>query len=249
MNQPAPQAATKPPDKIGSKSIIVHPYSKIVFFYPTMLIALFAGIMLSMGVGSSSPESAVSWSRTLALIFLGTFSFNLLTVAFEFSRFSTIAIILFIFVLVLGALLINEHTQILPAIQATISKLQPEANAQFYYTIFGVFALIFLGVFVDSRFDYWEFRPNEILHKHGFLGDVKRYPAPGTHVSKEITDVLEYALLMSGTLVIVPPGVDRPIVLENVVRINAVEERLVKLLSTINVSIDSSRNKSANSGE
>lgn len=222
--------------KEGPKCVIVRPYSKIVFLYPTMLIALVAGIVLSVIDGG-----ATGWPKTMSLIFVATLFFNLLTIAFEFNRFSTIAIVLAIFAAVLGLILLNQKFGVLATIGDFLSGLQPEANAQFFFMVFGIMLLVFVGVFIDSRFDYWEFRPNEILHKHGFLGDVKRYPAPGTQVTKEISDVLEYLMLLSGRLVIFPQGAERPIVLENVVRINAVEAKIMKLLSSLSVTVDSSR--------
>jgi hypothetical protein len=101
-----------------------------------------------------------------------------------------------------------------------------------------VFTIIYLIVFLTSRFNYWEFQPNEILHHHGFLGDVQRYPTRGLRMQKEITDVLEHILLRAGTLVLVPTGVDRPIVLENVIQLNKVEDKIQRLLGTLKVRLD-----------
>lgn len=239
MSDPAPppkapaQAHSDSKDH-GPKHIIVRPYPKIVFLYPTMLFSLVAGILLGM----QRFKTDDTWVSTIAFIFFAIFAINLLTIAFEFNRFSTIAIVLFLFALSLSLILLNQHYNIFQTLGKFYEYLRPSANSHFFYMIFAIHLFIYIGVFIDSRFDYWEFRPNEILHKHGFLGDVKRYPAPGTQVTKEITDVLEYMLLLSGRLVIFPPGADRPIVLDNVVRINAVEERVMKLLSSLSVTVD-----------
>ena len=101
-------------------------------------------------------------------------------------------------------------------------------------------ALIVL-VWINSRFNYWEIQPNEILHHHGFLGDVHRYPTRGLRMKKEITDVLEFILLRAGTLVLDPQGEERPIVLENVIGLNAVEDKIQRLLGTLKVRMDSGR--------
>jgi hypothetical protein len=50
--------------------------------------------------------------------------------------------------------------------------------------------------------------------------------------------VFEYLLLRSGTLVLTPRDASRPIVLENVLGITKKEKELARLLSTIDVKID-----------
>jgi hypothetical protein len=54
---------------------------------------------------------------------------------------------------------------------------------------------------------------------------------------KEIPDVLEYALLGAGRLVMNVPNVDRAIVLENVLFINSKEEALKTLMSRLEVRV------------
>jgi hypothetical protein len=93
-------------------------------------------------------------------------------------------------------------------------------------------------VFINTRFNYWEIQPNEILHHHGFLGDVHRFPTKGLRMKKEITDVLEYILLRAGTLVLDPEGEERPIILENVINLNRVEDKIQRLLGTLKVRVD-----------
>jgi len=111
-------------------------------------------------------------------------------------------------------------------------------NKTFYFAIVVVFSIIYLLVFVNTRFSYWEIQPNEILHHHGFLGDVHRYPTRGLHMQKEISDVLEHILLRAGTLVLEPQGERRPIVLENVISLNKVEDKIQRLLGTLKVRVD-----------
>ncbi len=241
MSDPAP--AKKTPESPSApkvpKSVIVRPYPKIVFLYPTMLFSLIAGFVMMSELGRSG-----NWPAAIALCFMGIFALNLLTIAFEFNRFSSIAIVLALFAVFLSLILINQQwPKLFEALGNFYEYLKPTANHHFYFMVFAIHLLIYIGVFIVSRFDYWEFRHNEILHKHGFLGDVKRYPAPGTQVTKEITDILEYMLLLSGRLVIFPPGADRPIVLDNVVRINAVEERVMKLLSSLSVTVDTHKHQ------
>ena len=111
-------------------------------------------------------------------------------------------------------------------------------NKAFYFTIWIVFSLIFLLVFINTRFNYWEIQPNEILHHHGFMGDVHRYPTRGLRMKKEITDLMEYMLLRAGTLVLTPQDEPRPLVLDNVINIPKVEDKIQRLLGTLKVRID-----------
>ena len=80
--------------------------------------------------------------------------------------------------------------------------------------------LIFVGVAITVRFDYWEVRPNELLHHHGVLSDLERFSAPNLRIDKEINDIFEYMLLRSGRLILHPSQERRAIVLENVFFIN-----------------------------
>ena len=102
----------------------------------------------------------------------------------------------------------------------------------------GIVSIIFLLVFINTRFSYWEIQPNEILHHHGFLGDVHRYPTRGLRMKKEITDLMEFVLLRSGTLVLTPQDEERPLILDNVIAITSVEDKIQRLLGTMKVRID-----------
>jgi hypothetical protein len=95
----------------------------------------------------------------------------------------------------------------------------------------------YLAVLVAVRYDYWEIQNNELLHHHGFLSDLKRYPAPSLRVDKEINDVFEYMLLQSGRLILHARSESRAIVLDNVLFINRKEALLTKMLGSLQVSM------------
>jgi hypothetical protein len=59
--------------------------------------------------------------------------------------------------------------------------------------------------------------PNEILHHHGPLSDLERYPTMNLKFDKEIPDVLEWILLGAGRLVLHVPNVSKALVLDNAV--------------------------------
>ncbi len=90
--------------------------------------------------------------------------------------------------------------------------------------------MIYIIVAVNVQFDYWEVRPNELLHHHGVLSDLKRLSAPNLRIDKEINDLFEYLLLRSGRLILHASSEKRAIVLENVFFINKKEQQLTKML-------------------
>src|SRR5690606_16345212 len=118
-----------------------------------------------------------------------------------------------------------------------IKRMNPTANATFYFLFAGLLGIIYLGVFVSAYFDYWEVRPNELLHHHGFLSNLKRYSAPHLRIEKEVTDVFEFLLLRSGRLILHPSNEPRAIVLDNVPAINRKEEEITRMLGALQVQV------------
>jgi hypothetical protein len=185
-------------------------------------------------VGQVIDQATASESFLVGRIWIFLFVFNILVISFEFSRIRSVAIVFAIIAFVFAGI----EFGFLPKVGAFLRDLPLLMNETFYYVIAAVFTIIYLIVFLTTRFNYWEFQPNEILHHHGFLGDVQRYPTRGLRMQKEITDVFEHILLRAGTLVLWPPGVERPIVLENVINLNRVEDKIQRLLGTLKVRLD-----------
>ncbi len=210
--------------------VLIRAYPKTVFLYPVAVAALLCGLATAFGVGNP---------KDIGFVFCTVFLFNLVIISFEFTRHISVALVLTIFVIVLLGMLLNERLRIVDFIRAAYSALDLRANAGFYFAIAAAYALTLLGIFVDTRFDYWEIRGNEILHHHGFLGDLERFPAPQIKLRKEITDVFEYLLLSAGRLVIFPSPNERPVVLDNVPRINTIEEHIEEMLDSLRVTIES----------
>lgn len=175
----------------------------------------------------------------LGILFLGMLAFNLVVMGLDFPRFELVGLILFIlfsifFVLWLGAFF---DLDLLRPINTLLGAVYTFANAGFYlmYAL-TVFAVMFI-VYVTRWLDYWEILPNEILHHHGPLSDLERFPTLNLKFDKEIPDVLEFLILGSGRLVLRVPNVDRAIILENVLFINSKEEALKRLMSRLDVRI------------
>ena len=175
----------------------------------------------------------------LAMLFLAMFAFNLLVMALDFPRFSLVAVLLAIlfflfFVLWLGA---KFEFDLMRPIHAIFSGIYAVANRGFYLMVFVTLALVFGVIYVTRWLDYWEVLPNEILHHHGPLSDLERYPTMNLKFDKEIPDVLEWGLLGAGRLVLHVPNVSKALVLDNVLFISAKERALKSVMSRLEVRV------------
>ena len=247
--------------KSSEDCIKLVPYPKIVFMYPTLLYALVVAICLSVidqpraELGSPATTGAEAAAASdpapqltatikddtavfLTLIFLGIFGLNLLVLAFDFPRSSSLTLVVTVVALFFALLLLSHWKPgLLGGITTWISSLQPMANATFFWIIFSIGMVIAIAVKVVVKFDYWEIRPNEILHHHGLWGNLKRYSAPHVRIDKEVNDVFEYMLLGAGRLILQPSGEQRAFVLDNILRITQREEEITKLLGILKVDV------------
>ena len=211
-----------------AKPVKLWQWPKVVFLYPTMLVAVVAA------VGTAQwEERAATWG----VLFLLVFFVNIVIMAFDFPRTASLNLLLLAIVLVLGAILLNERLDFFPALRALTERVSPRANSQFYWFVAGGLALVYLVVLiVDFRFDYWVVYPNEIIHRQGILGNVSRYPAPNLQFYKEIDDVFEFFLFGSGRILI-QPAHGPPIVLENVHRVNHKAKQIQELVDALSVEV------------
>ena len=219
-----PAAATVPPPP----AIVIRPLPDVVYLYPTAAMTIICGLIVQFG-GASEHTPGVT-----GIVFTLFFFMNLSMLAFEYTRMTAIA-------LVLGGVILGLLATMFPGLRVVIRDVLDQPmfmNATFYWVWSGGFGVLLLLVLARTRFDYWEINNNEIIHRRGIMGDVERWPAPNTRMSKEIKDVLEYMLFRSGRLVLVPPGEQRAIVIDNVPNINGVESEIQRVLSSLRVSTD-----------
>ncbi len=235
MSTGTPSAVTPPPPPPESdpreESVVLVPLPKIVFLWPTLVVALLAGIYMSFKHPEGSEGPVVA-----AVAFLSMLAMNLIVLSFDFPRTTSLTVFFIVVALGLGgALLVVYQPTLLPWVSAQLMKIRPLANATFYFVFAIMMLLIYAGVAITVRFDYWEVRGNELLHHHGFLSDLERFPAPALKIDKEIKDVFEYLLLGSGRLILHPSNEPRAIVLENIAWINKKERAITALLGTLQV--------------
>ena len=229
----APPVVPSPSGKSeNSKPIILISYPKIVLLYPTFIAAMIAGL------ASLVWDTTSQHSQTIGVLFLGLLTMNIVVLAFDFPRTTSLNLFFVGVVLGLSALLASiYYPELFPNVTAILRRIDPRANAAFYFCFVAMLAVLYVGVLINVRFDYWEVRPNELLHHHGFLSNVERYPAPNVRISKEIDDVFEYVLLRCGRLIIHPSNEPRAHVLDNVMNINAKEAAITKMLGSLQVSV------------
>jgi hypothetical protein len=253
------------------KGIRIFMWPKVIFLYPTAIVALICAVGMSIihdrthdptkslkaavsakhlppGAESLSDEPATSLDKVgrfltpqnqLAMLFLAMFAFNLLVMALDFPRFSLVAVILAIlfalfFVLWLSAFF---ELDLMKPIHAIFSSIYAVANKGFYLMVFVTLMLVFGVIYITRWLDYWEVLPNEILHHHGPLSDLERYPTMNLKFDKEIPDVLEWILLGAGRLVLHVPNVSKALVLDNVLFISAKENALKRVMSRLEVRV------------
>jgi len=221
------------------ESVYLVPYPKIIFFYPSFLAAIVLGIWMAV-TDHFSVSADDDFAVAMTWIFLGILAVNLAIITFDFPRATSLTMFFLIAALVLGAvLLFTFYPDLLPKVAEVVLRLRPVANATFFIVFSVIMALIYIVVMISVRFDYWEVRPNELLHHHGILSDLKRYSAPNLRVDKEINDVFEYLLLRSGRLILQPSSERRAITLENVPFISQKEKAITAMLGALQVQVRS----------
>jgi hypothetical protein len=178
-----------------------------------------------------------SWQNIIGVIFLIVFAVNMMVMSLDFPRFTLIAVILFVLMMAFLLLyLASQGIDFLSPLTALSKHLYFTANAAFYFAIAAMLAVMFSVIWATRRLDYWEVRANEVLHHHGPLSDLERYPTLQLKFAKEIPDILEFLLgLGAGRLVMNFNINERQVVLDHVLFINAKEEQLKRLMNRLRV--------------
>ncbi len=241
-----PTQPSVPTSHYHEHPIRIFMWPKVIFLYPSALVALicFAGMWViqdRMEVPMDLDKIDRWWTaqNLLGVFFLTVLAFNLIVMALDFPRFSLVAVILGLcfvtfFILWLGAYF---QLDLLKPLNAIFSHVYAVANRGFYLAFFITLMFVFFIIWLTRWLDYWEILPNEILHHHGPLSDLERYPTMNLKFDKEIPDVLEYAMLGAGRLVLHVPNIPKAIVLDNVLFISGKEKALKRTMSRLEVRV------------
>lgn len=233
--------------KVDIDSITIRSWPKVIFLYPVMITSFVCGLYqhlafnpetIELAEGAVLPDGAVLLSEGAGMLFFVVFCLNLLVISFEFSRFKTLAIFFFVLAILFFLLYLSTKYEVFTFLKDIFGKFHIRASTSFYFAT-GIYLLItFALVFVNTRFNYWVIRSNEILHKEGFLGDVRRFPSPNLKMTKEITDVFEFLLMGAGRVVLYPASEKQAMVLDHVLGVNRAERAIQELLSSLAVEIE-----------
>jgi hypothetical protein len=234
MSQPAVPVTIR--KSAEPESVILVSYPKVIFLYPTLLLSFVIAVYLSM---TDAPlDDGNRTAIFMNTLFLGVLTVNFVVLAFDFPRTTSLTLFFFFAAAVLGlVLLFTLKPDLMPVMAHLFAKYKPLANATFYWSFTAMLAIIFALSFLSLSFDYWEVRPNELLHHHGFLSNLERFAAPNLRIDKEINDLFEYMLLRSGRLILQPSNERRAVIIDNVPFIKTKERQITQLLGALKVDI------------
>jgi hypothetical protein len=225
-NDPTPpQAAVERPPE----SVIIRPWPKIVFLYPTFVLATIFFLLSWLDLVGTT---------TLGNTFMTVLLLNLLVFSFDFSRIKSITIVVGAIALLMVVLWADNKWQLTDFLGRVFGSIDIQMNTSFYGFLSAGLGFLLLVVFVNSRFHYYEVNAREILHHSGYLGDIQRWSTEGLEMNKEIYDVAEYLLLRSGRLIFQPATSKKAVVLDNVAGVNRIEKSVNDLLSIVAVRIN-----------
>ena len=212
--------------------IRIRPYPKVVFFYPSVLLALVYSVISLLGFSTLDNQLA-------NLIFMVVFSINVLIFAFDFS---VLMFIIYMVVIVFGGVVLflwDSLTKgaIFAAVGNALGGIKLGMNEHFYYYFTIFFLVVFFLVWVRTRFNYWDIRHNELFHKHGIFADTNRINAPNMSYTREIPDVFEYILLRAGRIKLMPRD-HEPFIIETVFNIKKKDKLIGEILSKMKVTFD-----------
>ena len=242
----------------------IYHYPKIIFLYPTLIASIIAALILSFSdgvyeesttaaavadtqtdtVAATDSESAEPVKRSSAVlvtvVFLFLFTFNLFVMAFDFPQSKFLAVVFFIFAVVLGLVVVGvKSPELMGSFGDLIYRIDPVADKAFFWTMSGLLGFVFLVMYLARLLDYWVIRPNEVIHFHGLPRHTRRFSAPHMRFEMEINDIFEHMMLKSGRLYIRPSGNKEEFVLDNVINVRRKNERANQILSALQVQLKS----------
>ncbi|MFT7579171.1 MAG: hypothetical protein ACI9MR_000833 [Myxococcota bacterium] len=207
----------------GSLRVKVRSLPKVVFFYLTWI----ASLVCALAAGDA-PEPWVG------ALWMAIFLFNLLVISFDFNEERSLIVVL----LITAGLLSLLYFGALSDVEGFINSLQPRMNDTFYWMIFGAFSVVFFFAWLQSRLDYWIIEPNEVVHRYGVFPKMRRYPTESMRWDKVVPDLLEKLLLGSGSIILTTPHEKHPIVINHVMRIGRIDDKIASILGVKQVVTD-----------
>lgn len=227
--KPAPST---PPAAPQAESVLIRPWPKVVFLYPTFVCATVFFLLSWLGMGKGPGELG---SQFLGNTFMLVLLLNLLVFSFDFSRIKSITLLVALIAVVLLVLWGDTKMNVTGFLGRMFGAIDIRMNTAFYGFLSAGLGFLLVVVTINTRFNYYEVNAREILHHHGYLGDIQRWSTEGLEMNKEIYDVVEFLLMRSGRLIFHPATAKKAIVLDNVANVNRIEKQVNDLLSVVAV--------------
>ncbi|MCA8964172.1 MAG: hypothetical protein KDC48_04785, partial [Planctomycetes bacterium] len=159
----------------------------------------------------------------------------LLVFSFDFSRIKSITLVIGAIAVILLIAWADNKWELTSFLGRVFGSIDIQMNTGFYGFLSAGLGVLLAIVWINTRFNYYEVNAREILHHHGYLGDIQRWSTEGLEMNKEIYDVAEYLLMRSGRLIFQPATSKKAIVLDNIAAVNRVEKSINDLLSIVAV--------------
>ncbi len=227
-------------NRVAANSVKIRSWPSMLFMWPSMLMSLMAGLVTYTLAETSSAHEL--WGS----LYLIVFALNLIVVTFDSPRSTSLTLLFAAVALAWLFVELNRRYNIIQPLRTFIEDLTLRATPDFYFFLFGVYLILFIGMLISTRFDYWVINSNELVHHQSLMQDVARHPTEGMQYNKEIPDFFEYLLAGAGRIVLNTPTMKRPIILNNVPGINRVARQLDVILETRRVVVT---NESAVTGD
>ena len=233
-DKPSPKPPVNKPVPDAPEHVLLVPYPKIVFLYPTFLLAVISAIWMCFLKAPLDSNNHVA--AGIGALFLGVFAINLVILAFDFPRTTSLTLFFFAAAVVMGlVLLFTFQPDFWPSIKDFVKHFHPMANATFYWTIAAIPVRDVPGGGDRCPLRLLGGPRQRASAPPRLLANLERLSAPNLRMEKEINDIFEYLLLRSGRLIIYTSNDRQPIVLDNVPFIDRKEQAVNRILGAVQV--------------
>jgi len=168
-------------------------------------------------MGERTPQAPGSVGLVFSLFFFA----NLSVLAIQFTRRTSILMgLVFVVILVLSGV----SSFVGQLVEGVLSQ-GLFMNTSFYWMWCLFLVCLISGSILWSRGQYWTVRDGELI-RHRIFRSESSWPLVGLTHRVDIHDVVQYAMLRAGRLIIQPNPQDGPIVIDHVPQIRSISTRL-----------------------
>ena len=121
-------------------SVIIRPWPKVVFFYPTFICATFLWIVSMFSSPDVATAASADSGRWMGNMFMLVFFLNLLVFAFDFSRIKSLTLLILVVAVILGVLWADTKWSVVGFLSDMVGGINIRMNTWFYGMISAIFA-------------------------------------------------------------------------------------------------------------